>query len=397
MEIPEELEIYFKERNVQIKLYPEETVYKFSTLREVYDFIKKEYEFWNECTNGKTSEIRTNFSNIYSNLNNLINRFSANNANSHYQELLGHINSITRIGFPNIYSISSYGQFIKEKYMESLDNANGVIDFLFGNSINNLSNAKYFKGVLSAYTLKNSEVAFTKYEDTQDLTITKLKEQYLESINVLHDEYLNKNREVNNTYIEFSNQINSWKDNTTKNTNDFLEEKKNKLIELEKTYEEKLKLKAPAEYWDKLREEYENKGNMWRKFSMGTALFLIIMLISILYKMPESLKVDINQFKFEDFRATLILTIAVSTCIYMLRLFVKLSLSAYHLSRDAKERYQLTYVYLSLLNEGSISESERNIVFQALFSRADTGLLKGDSSPTLPDGLIQQVTKLVAK
>ena len=58
--------------------------------------------------------------------------------------------------------------------------------------------------------------------------------------------------------------------------------------------------------------------------------------------------------------------------------------SNFHLARDAEEREKLTYLYISLLNKGDISAEERNIVFQALFSRSDTGLLKEDSSPTMP-------------
>lgn len=392
MEILEELEKYFEGQNVQITLLPENTMQKFVTLQELYDFIKNEYEFWKDCNNGSASNIRARFTDIYNSLTNAINQFTNNN-NYYQQNLQNAIKLVNMNGFPNIYSISYYGQLIKERYIENYEQANGVIDFIQGNSLSNISSIQYLKGILHAFYWKNSEVACTKFEDTQDSSLNELKKRYLESLNDLHSKYLKKNREINGNYSEFSDKVETWK----KDTEDFLTEKKNKLIELEKIYEEKLKLKAPAEYWDKLREEYESKGNNWRKWAIGTSIFLIFLLTGILYKIPESLNVDVNKFKFEDLRATLILTIIISIGVYMLRLFVKLSLSAYHLSRDAKERYQLTYVYLSLLNEGDISESERNIVFQALFSRADTGLLKGDSSPTLPDGMIQQITKLMGK
>jgi hypothetical protein len=52
MEIAEELENYFKERNVQITLYPENITQKFATFRELYDFIKNEYQYWLKCDNG---------------------------------------------------------------------------------------------------------------------------------------------------------------------------------------------------------------------------------------------------------------------------------------------------------------------------------------------------------
>jgi hypothetical protein len=41
-------------------------------------------------------------------------------------------------------------------------------------------------------------------------------------------------------------------------------------------------------------------------------------------------------------------------------------------------------VYLALIKEGAIEPKDREIILSALFSRSDTGLLKGDSAPTLP-------------
>ena len=52
--------------------------------------------------------------------------------------------------------------------------------------------------------------------------------------------------------------------------------------------------------------------------------------------------------------------------------------------RDAEEREQLTYLYLSLNNEKKIDEKSRDIILQALFSRSETGLLTGDSAPAMP-------------
>ena len=67
--------------------------------------------------------------------------------------------------------------------------------------------------------------------------------------------------------------------------------------------------------------------------------------------------------------------------------------SNFHLARDAEEREKLTYLYISLLSKGEVSEEERKIVFQALFSRSDTGLLKEDSSPTMP-GVSSYIDKI---
>lgn len=81
----------------------------------------------------------------------------------------------------------------------------------------------------------------------------------------------------------------------------------------------------------------------------------------------------------------------------LIRLFVKLSISSYHLSRDAKERLQLTHVYLSMIKDKSVDEKDRSIVLQSLFSRSDTGLLKGDNSPKYPDGFIGNIIRNTMK
>ena len=72
---------------------------------------------------------------------------------------------------------------------------------------------------------------------------------------------------------------------------------------------------------------------------------------------------------------------------YGIRALNKVAFSSFHLARDAEEREQLTYVYLSLVKDSAVDEKEKNLIMQSLFSRADTGLLKDDSSPTMPNDI----------
>jgi len=106
------------------------------------------------------------------------------------------------------------------------------------------------------------------------------------------------------------------------------------------------------------------------------------------YIYAPSIALDIETVKRQSFK-----DIIYSSFFYILRLLIKMTLSSYHLASDAQERHQLTYQYLSLLQAKVIEEKDREIILQSLFSRADTGLLKGDSSPTMPDGLLGQIVK----
>lgn len=58
--------------------------------------------------------------------------------------------------------------------------------------------------------------------------------------------------------------------------------------------------------------------------------------------------------------------------------------SAYHLSLDVQKIQRLAYVYVAMIKDSSIEKEDRHLVMQSLFSRADTGLLKEDPSPTMP-------------
>ena len=53
------------------------------------------------------------------------------------------------------------------------------------------------------------------------------------------------------------------------------------------------------------------------------------------------------------------------------------------MARDAKERNKLTYFYLALIEKNAVTEKERAIILNSLFSRSDTGLLKGESGPSM--------------
>ena len=99
--------------------------------------------------------------------------------------------------------------------------------------------------------------------------------------------------------------------------------------------------------------------------------------VTTIYKLPD-------YHWFDNLKNSAILTVIASILIYMLRLTVKMSTSSYHLSRDAKERNNLSYFYLALIEKGAVSDKERALILNALFSRSDTGLLKGDAAPSMP-------------
>lgn len=163
---------------------------------------------------------------------------------------------------------------------------------------------------------------------------------------------------------------------------------------LKKSYGEQLSLKEPAAYWKSLKDGYQRQS-VW----LGGGAILVVGILGgsiayLLYYPPDLLTKTSDQFGY--IKGALLVGGGLSTLIYLLNLFVRLSTSALHLSRDARERYQLTRVYLALVAQGTMNEKDREIVLASLFSRADTGLLK-DGAPTVTTPLGAAIDKLTGK
>jgi hypothetical protein len=151
---------------------------------------------------------------------------------------------------------------------------------------------------------------------------------------------------------------------------------------IEKAYDAQMKLKEPARYWADLEALYNRRGIRWMRAAAGTGLLFILVMLAVLYFPP--LLFNETTATLRGFKGAVTLAAGISMFIYIINVFVKLSTSSYHLARDARERYQLTHVFLALIKDHAIDPSDRQLILSSLFSRADTGLLKGDAGPTIP-------------
>ena len=164
--------------------------------------------------------------------------------------------------------------------------------------------------------------------------------------------------------------------------------------QLEITYTEKLKLDAPAKYWETLARSYSWRGALCFGivFILGFCIFLYY------YRMLTDFDwvplFNHESMSLPAIRGCLMLLVMTSIAGYLLHVFTKLAMSSFHLARDYRERFQLTRVYLALMKSGDIKgdPQSKTIVMQSLFSRSDTGLLKGDNAMKLPS-----VSDLVGK
>lgn len=159
-----------------------------------------------------------------------------------------------------------------------------------------------------------------------------------------------------------------------------------RIAALEAAYSKKLQLEGPAVYWQELAQSYLHRGwlFLFLTFLLGTCV--ITCLLNILFDVDFITLFNQTELNLKTIRGNLILIVITSIAGYLLHLFTKLAISCFHLSRDYRGRFQLTNVFLALLRDGDVKcdDQVKQIVMQSLFSRSDTGLLKGEHSFKMP-------------
>jgi hypothetical protein len=223
----------------------------------------------------------------------------------------------------------------------------------------------------------------TDFQNQINQTETQLTEHLTKS----SDDYKHYVTLINSYKLEKESFFNDWFKLSQDNFSLFNSESKSKILDLEKTYEEKLRLEKPAVYWSKRAEKLKKEGWNAIHWLIGLVVFACLTLYSLLWLTPEGMLLSFIKGDAQAIKWSIIYVTFISFLAFGIRALNKVAFSSFHLARDSEEREQLTYVYLSLLKDNSIDEKDRSLILQSLFSRAETGLLKDESGPTMPNDL----------
>lgn len=130
-------------------------------------------------------------------------------------------------------------------------------------------------------------------------------------------------------------------------------------------------------------EKYKTSARNWSIATVGLTIVLLLLLYLILDPEITFTKklITINFFSNQmPVYSSVIIFSMVGLVIYIIRLFIKMAVSSKHLSEEYHQKYSLTYFYLSLLFEGKLEQRQADVILATLFTKADTGLLKNDTS-----------------
>lgn len=377
----------------------------------IYQFVNQQLKGWLKLTD-LPSELQQSVS-YFSKIQNGLIHLTSNPAQSGINKenqwnslVQRHIDNINNL-FPFTYNCPET-EFIIEVHSnyrnKTVEGAFHFITQQINNTITN--NAEYFRGVILGYEFQSRDqsdiVSRRKKEHSSFSKLRSDFQEYLsESETHLNDHLIgatdNYNKHVGliDGFKEAKEALfNDWFEKSKKDFSSFDESSKTKISDLENTYQEKLKLEEPARYWDERAKSLRKQG--W--FALIGLIILVggaaYSLQDLLWKVPEQIYGSFfNGDKSAAIRWSVIYVTFISFIAFAVRAVTKVMFSSFHLARDSEERHTLTYFYLSLLKDAKVDDKDKQLIMQSLFSRADTGLLKDDSSPTMPGESITKFLK----
>jgi possible abiZ len=394
------------------------------SLEELEDILEVNYNIWN---NLKKNEDNINYIEVYQNLKNKISNFFA------------YFNSVNDIGdisdetlYSSIYNyISDSSQYLenKRKYIINIEapinkdkNFIKIIEFYkyyqeqkfdnislaiqhyiiiyrnpekAGNFLNNTNLYYYYPAF--HYLKEQFNIEFSNTKIDNEINILKTELSTIEEI------IPKRKNEILNYMKSTSNEFDIWKNDFKENINDWRDEidewkekMEKKLTILENIYREKLKLEEPEKLWNEKAKNYGKAYKLWGVFVIllsGAIVYFVNKIITEFYFNSRLNSISDNDV-LNYFPKTFLFVGILSLALYVLRVFVKITLSNKHLQLECEQKAALTRFYQALVYEGqNINENERLIIFNALFSKTESGLIKLSDTPNEIENIISLLSK----
>jgi F0F1-type ATP synthase membrane subunit b/b' len=399
-----------KLNNLKIVLnYPHlESKLELDGIQSIYKFIHDQVIGWNHIENipDYLSHSKRHFETLKGRIIGLTEYFKENYQNQFDNQWNQLISEIQNPRFQNQYYVflidSPETDFLFKVNTKSVNHTQGAIDYITDVAINFNNGIYYFTGVLFAYEFKNQkESEILQRRNNEKISLGQIREKYNNYI-VEAEQQLNGNlsdakenltshfETVDKLKEEKNKNFEEWFKSTEEGFDDFYSKAQESIKVNEDLYREKLRLEAPAKYWKDRAILLKSEGDKYLNWLIKTSVIAAILLFILLMTLGTDFYETAFNDRIKGIKWSIILITIVSLLAFTIKILSKMTFSSFHLSRDAEEREQLTHFYLALKKDTAIEPEERQLILQSLFSRADTGLLKDDSSPTMPTSIIEK-------
>lgn len=378
----------------------------FDGIPSLHRFITDQIEGWNKFGNlpNELSETLKHFNNLKAEIENFVSSYKNKsneylNGNWKNQQIQIAKNNTSN---PFFTFDSPEVKFLIDMFQKFPNSFQGAYLFVIGQFRTN--NKNDLIGALLAYEFElkdHTEIAQRKNKEKASISrirndfqklLSKSQTELTNHLTNANEEYESYVKSIDNLKSDKEESFNEWYDKTKKTFSIFNDGSNTRISELEQTYAEKLKLEKPARYWESKSKKYYKDATKIRTILLWLVGISAVFLSVILMLSPDW--IFKNVFKGNAtaiIRWSIVFITLISLVAYAIRALTKVMFSSYHLARDAEERHTLTFFYLALLKDSTVGDEDRKLILQSLFSRVDTGLLKDESGPTMPNDVIGKI------
>jgi hypothetical protein len=379
-------------------------------IQSVYKFVYDQVIGWNKIENVPPDFLlsKVHFESLKSHMVSLASHTEINSQNRFKNDFLHFQRELIKAkinvnSFIFLYDATET-DFLISVFKNSKNYFRGAFDFITDSNIKQNNDTYYFTGLILAYEFRqqgNSEILSRRNNETASLSqlrkkyndyIVEAEQQLNSNISDAKENLTNHFETVDKLKEEKNIGFENWFNGVQKGFDNFFKTATESITTNEDLYKEKLRLEAPAKFWKDRATQLKQESNKYLNWLIGISIVAAILLFTLLMLLGTSYFEAAFNDKIKGIKWSLILITIVSLLAFSIKILAKMTFSSLHLSRDAEEREQLTHFYLALKKDTTIEPEERQLILQSLFSRADTGLLKEDSSPTMPSSFIDKFT-----
>lgn len=372
----------------------------------IFEYVEQQRAGWLSYGNEIPSELKRSlqyFTNVQNEMTGFVNSYIGQGAqylNSQWKN--GVANVIKTSNTKPIPSDSPYAKFLISIAKNQPDYFIGAYRYIIKSAEYNVNDRNQFTGSLMAYEFEmKDQTDLINRRDAEKKSLTQTRNEFSNYLSESETQVIEHLKNLSQKYDEYVNKIDTLKNEKDALFQKWFENTKGEewkkwfdpttkvISELEATYRQKLKLEEPAMYWSERARKLKRHG--WWSMTIVIALVGITAwsLGEILWNSPDQIYSSwFSGDKSAAIRWSIVYITLISFIAFCIRAITKVMFSSFHLARDCEERYTLTYFYLSLMKDSKVDEKDRQLIMQSLFSRAETGLLKDDSSPTMPNDAI---------
>ena len=245
--------------------------------------------------------------------------------------------------------------FIEYNMEYGLETATAFMDYALGETVS-VGTGQGFLGTMLGYEFFHLDHHIKSRREGEGRSLEKLR-----------DEMFEKNKELLNK-IEFNTERGKQQNS----------EQREAFDKLQQLYGEELRWREPARHWKNAAIKHRHRGRMTARLLFA---WISIGLAVLGYFFVCWLQGVETQVDLKTWQGVVLFGSFMAVFAFSIRVLSRLTFSSLHLARDAEEREQLTYLYLSLSETDPAERESRDIVLRSLFSRSQTGLLANESGP----------------